>query len=199
MPCRRQSRESTQSRAESKRAVKPRASRLAGSARGRASRIGEAVQTRQDGKRTRPSTKARQKAAKRHRFSCKQRRGQAPALHVWSGQFAKKRAYSIPANSTPCVRATNCPRPLAEQRSAFGGRGVVPRDRVSIFKAQKYAGGREGNTPIKRVPPARNSKCAKQIRCTPIPNTRGGKRHSTCIHDDKAPNYTAKVFILIIV
>ena len=46
MPCRQQSVAKTQSEAESKRAVKPRASRLAGSARGRASRIGEAVQTR---------------------------------------------------------------------------------------------------------------------------------------------------------
>ena len=71
-----------------------------------------------DGKRSRPSTKARQKAVKRHRFSGKQRRGQAPALHVWStdptsGQFAKKRAYSFPANTAPCVRATNCPRDIS--------------------------------------------------------------------------------------
>ena len=70
---------------------------------------------------------------------------------------------------------------------------------LSIFKAQKYAGGREGNTPIKRELLTPSCKCAKQIRCTPIPNTHGGKRHSTCIHDDKTPNYTAKVFILIIV
>ena len=60
------------------------------------------------------------KAVKRHRFSGKQRRGQAPALHVWStdpksGQFAKKRAYSFPANTAPRVRATNCPRPPARQ------------------------------------------------------------------------------------
>ena len=41
MLCRQQNQVSTQSEAESKRAVKPRASRLAGSARGRASRIGE--------------------------------------------------------------------------------------------------------------------------------------------------------------
>jgi hypothetical protein len=118
--CRRQNQVSTQSEAESKRAVKPRASRLAGSARGRASRIGEAVQTRhrelvgrtkqktERGQDPRP--KQDKKAVKRHRFSGKQRRGQAPALHVWStdpksGQFAKKRAYSFPANTAPRVRA----------------------------------------------------------------------------------------------
>ena len=67
----------------------------------------------EDGKRSKPSTKARQKAAKRHRFSGKQRREQAPALHVWSGQFAKKRAYSFPANTAPRVRATNCPRDIS--------------------------------------------------------------------------------------
>ena len=94
-----------------------------------------------DGKRSKPSTKARQKAVKRHRFSGKQRRGQAPALHVWctdpkSGQFAKKRAYSFPANTAPRVRARIARVILAEQRSVFGGRGAVPRDRVSIFKAQ---------------------------------------------------------------
>ena len=146
MLCRRHNQVSTQSRAESKRAVKPRASRLAGSARGRASRIGERQsndtcylfgRTKQKMERGQdPRPKQDKKAVKRHPFSGKQRRGQAPALHVWStdpksGQFAKKRAYSFPANTAPHVRATNCLRLLAEQRSVFGGRGAVPRVRRS--------------------------------------------------------------------
>ena len=114
-----------------------------------------------DGKRSKPSTKARQKAAKRHRFSGKQRRGQAPALHVWSGQFAKKRAYSFPANTAPRVRATNCPRSLAEQRSVFGGRGAVPRVRRSrrtpprsAVVAQSPAFG--GRGAVQRIRTAKN-------------------------------------------
>ena len=89
-----------------------------------------------DGKRSKPSTKARQKAVKRHRFSGKQRREQAPALHVWStdpksGQFAKKRAYSFPVNSAPSVRARIARVILAEQRSVFGGRSSLQSDKTA--------------------------------------------------------------------
>ena len=124
MLCRRQNQVSTQSSARVELSVHPFAKGWRG-ARGaeplaRASRIGEAVQTRhrelvgrtkqktERGQDPRP--KQDKKAVKRHGFSGKQRRGQAPALHVWStdpksGQFAKKRAYSFPANTAPCVRA----------------------------------------------------------------------------------------------
>ena len=146
MPCRQQSRESTQSRAESKRAVKPRASRLAGSARGRASRIGERQsndtcylfgRTKQKTERGQdPRPKQDKKAVKRHRFSGKQRRGQAPALHVWStdpksGQFAKKRAYSFPAKNAPRVRARIARVHQPNSDSVFGGRGALQRIRTA--------------------------------------------------------------------
>ena len=85
----------------------------------------------------------------------------------------KEKSVLISREQRSMCAGANCPRPLAEQRSVFGGRGAVPRDRVSIFKAQKYAGGREGSHPIKREPPALKRKCAKQIRCTLFSAWRG--------------------------
>ena len=141
MLCRQQSVAKTQSEAESKRAVKPRASRLAGSARGRASRIGEAVQTRQTKQVGR--TKYRRKEVKTIDQS-KPKAGNSPRkerthfprtpLHVCGRELPASSsrtaiAFSAVVAQSPAFGGCGAP-------PAFGGCGAPPRDRVSIFKAQ---------------------------------------------------------------
>ena len=98
--------------------------------------------------------------------------GKPPPYTYGAGNSPRKERTHFPRTALPvCGREL----PASSSRTAIAFSAVVaqsPRDRVSIFKAQKYAGGREGNTPIKREPPARKSKCAKQIRCTQRPYVR---------------------------
>ncbi len=85
-----------------------------------------------DGKRSRPSTKARQKAVKRHRFSGKQRRGQAPALQKnRAGNSPRKERTHFPRTPLPvCVRRiARVHQPNSD--SAFGGRGALQRIRTA--------------------------------------------------------------------
>ena len=128
----------------------------------------------------RSRTKARGQASRQQ--ACGEREGQSLshrgtakqryALSVWankaltergqsirpkqakSGQFAKNRACENLSSSRNHVRATNCPRPPAEQRSVFGGRSEVQRISMSIVQGTKIR-GRVGGQPLHtREPPA---------------------------------------------
>ena len=103
MPCRQRSVAKTQSEAESKRAVKPRASRLAGSARGRASRIGEAVH-------------------KRHRElvgRTKYRRKEVKTLDKNKRAIRQEKSVlNSREHRSPCAGA-NCPRDISRTAIAF--------------------------------------------------------------------------------
>ena len=101
---------------EPKRAVKPRASRLAGSARGRASRIGEA------------ESKATNKISWANKALTERGQSIRPK-QAKSGQFAKKRACSKFSTRRNHVRATNCPRELAEQRQRLRRSVIAPKDK----------------------------------------------------------------------
>ena len=129
IPCRQQSVAKTQSEAESKRAVKPRASRLAGSARGRASRIGEA------------ESKATNKISWANKALTERGQSIRPKQDK-SGQFAKKRACSKFSTRRNHVRATNCPRGIS--RTAIAPSAVVAQSPAIECQYSRHNNTRAG-------------------------------------------------------
>ena len=88
--------------------------RVAGSARGGASRIGEAVHKRH--RELVGRTKHRRKEVKT-----------IDQIRPNAGNSQRKERAQNNRTAQSHVRASNCPRPIAEQRSVFGGRSAAPR------------------------------------------------------------------------
>ena len=97
-----------------------------------------------DGKRSKPSTKARQKAVKRHRFSGKQRRGQARTLPKWElsrgkaansvrRQNRRRQAPALPGRELSRGKTANSVRRQKRRRQA----PTLPGRELSRGKAEK--------------------------------------------------------------
>ena len=148
---------------EPKRAVKPRASRLAGSARGRASRIGEAesgdtnktswANKENDGKRSKHSTKAEPKSVKHditmtRKFGGKQRRGgkhggsKPPPYKNRAGNSQKKRVLNSREQHSPCA-GDELPACASRTAERLRRSVIAPKDKHVKIQGTK-PGGRVG-------------------------------------------------------